>query len=156
MANQDKGLTNEEKRELILDAIKTLDFSKFGSFNEMEAEVCTRVRTLQSLLGEKSLPMRMLSGIPIYAEVVSCTKEESTSRYVLTFKASNADEGAEPEHIRSDRTDGRGGKGVDAMWSAIEPGQRVLLYKLMEETKNPDKPKVRVAPYITILGRAKK
>ena len=156
MANQDKGLTEEEKKELILDAVRTLNFSDYQSYAELESDLCTRVRTLQNLLSERSLPMRMLEGIPIYAEVISCEKEESTSRYLLTFKASNANEGDEPEHIRSDRTDGRGGRGVETMWAAIEPGQRVLLYKLIEETNNAKKPKVRVAPYITVIGRVKK
>lgn len=156
MAKQDRSLTDEEKKELILDAVKTLDFGKISSYNELEAEVCTRIRTLQSLMSERSLPMRMLEGIPIYAEVISCEKEENTSRYLLTFKASNAEEGAEPEIIRSDRTDGRNGKAVDKMWCEIEAGQRVLLYKITEETNNPKKPKVRVAPYIVITGRPKK
>lgn len=155
MANKDRGLTEEEKKELILDAVRTLNFSDYKSQADLDAAVCTRVRTLQGLLREDSIPMRMLEGIPIRAEVISCEKEENTSRYLLTFKANNAEEGAEPEIIRSDRTDGWNGRAVEKMWSGIEPGQRVLLYKVTEETNNPKKPKVRVAPYIVIIGRPK-
>ena len=156
MANKDYSLTEDEKKDLILDAVRTLNFGDYKTQAELDAAVCTRVRTLQGLLNENSLPMRMLDGIPIRAEVISCEKEESTSRYLLTFKASNAKEGKDPEHIRSDRTDGWNGKAVEKMWCEVAPGQRVLLYKVSEETNNPDKPKVRVAPYIVITGRPKK
>lgn len=150
MANQDKKLSAEEKHDLVFDAIRTLNLNEYKSFNELEAALCTRIRTLQSLTNENSVAMRMLDGIPIYAEVVSCEKEENTTRYLLTFRATNGDE---DEHIRSDRTDGRNGKAVDEMWSKIQPGYRVCLYKTQEATKNPNKPTVRVCPYITVLSR---
>lgn len=156
MANKDFSLTDDEKKELILDAVRTLNFSDYKNTTDLDLAVCTRVRTLQGFLSPNSLQMRMLDGIPIRAEVISCEKEESTSRYLLTFKASNAKEGKEIEHIRSDRTDGWNGKAVEKMWGEVAPGQRVLLYKVAEETNNPDKPKVRVAPYIAILWRPKK
>lgn len=150
MANKDYKLTEEEKKELILDAVKTLNFSDYKTQADLDVAVCTRVRTIQGLMNENSLPMRMLDGTPIRAEVISCEKEENTSRYLLTFKANNAEDGADPEIIRSDRTDGWNGKAVEKMWADIEPGQRVLLYKVVEDTNNPKKPKVRVAPYIIV------
>lgn len=148
---QTNPLTEAEKRELVIDALRTMDMSDYKSQPELEVALATRVRTIQNLLSERSLPMRMLEGIPIRATVVDIKKEENTNRYLLTFKATNAKEGDENEHIRSDRTDGWNGKGVEEMWSRIKPGQRVILYKLNETTNNPNKPKVRVAPYIAPL-----
>ena len=73
-----------------------------------------RINSLRAQLRDSSLPMRMLGCVPIYATVLGIEFEESSTRYVITFKADR--EGAEPETIRSDRTDGRDGDFVKKLW----------------------------------------
>lgn len=63
-----------------------------------------------------------------------------------------ASEGYEPtETIRTDRTDGWRGGSVRKMWAGLA-GRHVHLYKLAEHTGNPEYPKVRVAPYVEVIG----
>ena len=149
---QSNQLTEAEKREIILTAAKTTDFSKPKSRPELEMEIARRVCTLLYLISEKSVPHRAIDAVPLWgAEVLDITFEESSKRYLMTFKAAKSNK-QEPETIRSDRTDGSNGNEVKKMWSKVKKGDRVAIYKLTEETGNPNVPKVRVAPIIAVLN----
>ena len=148
------AMTDEQKHDLIIDALRTMDMTDYKSQPELEVALTTRVRTIQSLLSERSLPMRMLDSIPIRATVTGIELEANTNRYLVHFRARNAEEGAEDEIIRSDRTDGWNGRAVTRMWEKIQVGDYIQLYKLTEDTNNPKKPKVRVAPYVMVLRKA--
>lgn len=149
---QSNQLTEAEKREIILDAVRTVDFGKCKNRAELEMEVARRVGTLMYLISDKSLPHRELDATPLWgAEVIDITFEESSKRYLMTFKAAKSNK-QEPEIVRSDRTDGSNGNIVKEMWSKVKKGSRVGIYKLTEETGNPSVPKVRVAPIVVVLG----
>lgn len=148
-------LSQEMKQFIIASAYASLDFSQIEPNQaSLDEHLMRRINSLRSQLRDSSLPMRMLGCVPIYATILNIEFEESSTRYVITFKADR--EGAEPETIRSDRTDGRDGDFVKKLWGnkfASLVGAPVIIYKTNEEmsSKNPrDKGRtVRVAPYVT-------
>lgn len=146
-------LSQDMKQFIVASAYASLDFSQIEPNQaSLDEHLMRRINSLRAQLRDSSLPMRMLGCVPLYATILGIEFEESSTRYVITFKADR--EGAEPETIRSDRTDGRDGDFVKKLWSNPNlVGAPVIIYKTNEEmsSKNPrDKGRtVRVAPYVT-------
>lgn len=146
-------LSPEMKQFIIASAYASLDFSHIEPNQaSLDEHLMRRVNSLRYQLRDTSLPMRMLNCVPLYATIIKIEFEESSTRYVITFKTDN--EGAEPETIRSDRTDGRDGEFVKKLWGNPNLiGAPVIIYKMNEDmsSKNPrDRGRtVRVAPYVT-------
>lgn len=146
-------LSPEMKQFIVASAYASLDFSQIEPNQaSLDEHLMRRVNSLRYQLRDTSLPMRMLSCVPLYATIISVEFEESSTRYVITFKTDSED--AETETVRSDRTDGRDGDFVKKLWSNPHLiGAPVIIYKTNEDmsTKNPrDRGRtVRVAPYVT-------
>lgn len=83
----------------------------------------------------------------------SVVLEESSKRYVITFRQLGEDS---DETIRSERTDGRRGKDVMQLWGRDLKNHICILFKHNEESKDPSKSGgFRVAPYVIDLGLQK-
>ena len=138
------------KQLIVATAIASIDFSRYDSYSDMLLAVCKRTDTVSDLIRDTSVPIRMTGAVRIAAKIKEVKFEESSQRYTITYTSDkpNADGEFAPEHIRSDRTDGRFGDAVKRLWSGVNPGDHVIIYKVMEETNNPKKPQVRVAPYV--------
>lgn len=137
---------------IVAAAISTVDFSKYDTLDAVETAVLRRVSTISKrFMNPKSTAMRLLDAVPIQCTITDVSYEESSTRYVITFKPDVPFEGADSdtETIRSDRTDGFGGDRVKAMWHDAA-GKRATIYKTTEETGNPRKPVCRIAPYVDI------
>lgn len=152
--NQNRyDMSQEMKQFVIASAYASLDFSQIEPTQaSLDEHLMRRINSLRYQLRDTSLPMRMLNCVPLYATIISVEFEETSTRYVITFKTDQ--EGSEAETIRSDRTDGRDGDFVKKLWSNPHLiGAPVIIYKTNEDmsTKNPrDKGRtVRVAPYVT-------
>ena len=86
-------------------------------------------------------------------KVLSVVLEESSKRYVITFRQLGEDS---DETIRSERTDGRRGKDVMQLWGRDLKNHICILFKHNEESKDPSKSGgFRVAPYVIDLGLQK-
>ena len=84
---------------------------------------------------------------------LSVVLEESSKRYVITFRQLGEDS---DETIRSERTDGRRGKDVMQLWGRDLKNHICILFKHNEESKDPSKSGgFRVAPYVIDLGLQK-
>ena len=119
-----------------------------------DISVTNRALRIKEQLSEASLAMRTLSAIPIMCTIENVRLEESTKRLLVTFRPDRQREGySATEVIRTDRTDGWRGESVKRLWDGLE-GEHVRIYKLTEETGNPERPRVRVAPYGERLGKA--
>ena len=117
-----------------------------------DISVTNRALRIREQLSEGSLAMRTLSAIPIIGTIEDVRLEESTKRLLVTFRPDRQREGySATEVIRTDRTDGWRGEFVKRMWSGLE-GKHVRIYKTTEATSNPERPKVRVAPFVERLG----
>lgn len=91
--------------------------------------------------------------IKITVKVLSVVLEESSKRYVITFRQLGGDS---DETIRSERTDGRRGKDVMQLWGRDLKNHICILFKHNEESKDPSKSGgFRVAPYVIDLGLQK-
>ena len=85
--------------------------------------------------------------------MLSVVLEESSKRYVITFRQLGEDS---DETIRSERTDGRRGKDVMQLWGRDLKNHICILFKHNEESKDPSKSGgFRVAPYVIDLGLQK-
>ena len=86
-------------------------------------------------------------------KVLSVVLEESSKRYVITFRQLGGDS---DETIRSERTDGRRGKEVMQLWGRDLKDHICILFKHNEESKDSSKSGgYRVAPYVIDLGLEK-
>lgn len=97
--------------------------------------------------------MLVQSSIKITVKVLSVVLEESSKRYVITFRQIGGDS---DETIRSERTDGRRGKDVMQLWGRDLKNHICILFKHNEESKDPSKSGgFRVAPFVIDLGLEK-
>lgn len=95
--------------------------------------------------------MRMLDAVRIRATIVSVEYEESSKRWVVSYRAAHQREGRkEIETIRTDIKDDPRGVTMSYI-NRLAPGVEVIVYKQMVPTGDPMKPFVRVAPYIRVL-----
>lgn len=119
-----------------------------------ETELASETLKIARAKGEKSLAMLVQSSIRITVKVLDVAFEESSRRYVITFRQIGGDK---DETIRSERTDGRRGKEVVQLWGRDLKDHTCILYKHNEESKDPSKSSgYRVAPYVIDLGLSKK
>ena len=102
-------------------------------------------RRLRRLLDERSVVHKALDSVPIKAIVEGVQFEESSLRYVVSFRADR--EGAESESIRTERLDFD--PTVEDMVSSFQVGQRVVVHKHVETMSDGSGRKVRVASLIT-------
>lgn len=141
-----------DNMDIIALAIRDVPGTAFQTRPIADMAVTNMALRIRAQLDEHSLAMRTLAAIPINATIEEITLEESSKRYLVTFRPDFQREGYEPtETIRTDRTDGWRGDSVRKMWSSLA-GRHVRLYKLSEETGNPQHPKVRIAPFVEIIG----
>lgn len=116
-------------------------------------ELASEVLKISRAKGEKSLAMLVQSSIKITVKVLSVVLEESSKRYVITFRQIGGDS---DETIRSERTDGRRGKDVMQLWGRDLKNHICILFKHNEESKDPSKSGgFRVAPFVIDLGLEK-
>lgn len=149
---QDEAITLQQR--IVLAAIQSIDFSEYKTYTELEQALCQRVITIRDFVDPRSVASQVAEAIPIFATIKSVTYEESSTRFVINYVAdrNSFGENAE-EHIRSNRTDGKGGASVRRMWENLKSGDHVIIYKTMEETGDRKKPSVRVAPYVKKLNK---
>lgn len=100
---------NEKRRNVELAYLSLMLSGKKVS----ECELASEVLKISRAKGEKSLAMLVQSSIKITVKVLSVVLEESSKRYVITFRQLGGDS---DETIRSERTDGRRGKDVMQLW----------------------------------------
>lgn len=149
----------EEVKSVITDAVKLIDRRQFRKPGSYDFEVTRRALELRrdtySQTADNSIASRTLMAVPIRATVLKIELEENTQRYLITFKADSQEEGKEVvETIRSDRLDSWYGDMVRQMWDGLE-GEHVCIYKCMEQTNDPKKPKVRTAPFVERIPQRK-
>ena len=136
---------------IIAAAIASVDFSKYTTLDAAERAVLKRISVInRRFMSPRSVAMRMQDAFRISATITNIEYEERTTRFIISFKADNKDDG-KIETIRSDRTDNYNGEFVKAMWDKALIGKRVLLYKTKEETGKPDMPTCRIAVYVELL-----
>lgn len=130
-------LTEEEIDLVITAAIASTDASKCGSFEDWQRAVVKRATSIQRarFFNENSFIKQVLKSTKIVAKILKVEFEESSQRYVVTFKAQNSNDD-KPETIRTPRMDNEDGK---AMTSLIErmkeiagSNSQVLIYKSNE------------------------
>lgn len=147
MPKDEREMTRNE--QVILTAINTLDFSKYKTQEQVDKALYKRISTIENYLREDSIANRILDSVKIPATIISIELEQSSKRFVITYKADKSNE--ETETIRSDRTDTFNGDEVKKLWKKELVGKRVLIYKTTEQTNNPKKPTVRIAPFVKEL-----
>lgn len=144
--------------QIVLAAFKSLDLTSVRSEAQLEDLVTARALTLRRLLKPGSLPMRTLGAYPIPARVLSIEEgADDSHRLLVTFRALRAEDGSEPETIRTDRCDGPLGRVVKGMWSdevVSRPGRdrKVVIYKQTEQDTQDQTRRYRNAPYVTRFG----
>ncbi|MBR1829035.1 MAG: hypothetical protein IJ781_05935 [Atopobiaceae bacterium] len=138
-------LSEETKQRIILEAIREV------GLGATDFEIATQAASIRSRLrrcmNEKSLVSRVISSVVIRAVLEDCRIEESSQRYVVTFRP--VKEGSDVETIRTDRRDSN--PHVDSMISSLTLGEQVLVYKIIEETNDGTGHKVRTAPLILMF-----
>ena len=141
-----------ENADIVAIAVQGVPGTAFQTRQVADMAVTNMALRIRSQIAESSLAMRTLAAIPIMATVEDVRLEESSKRLLVTFRPDRVREGFEQtEIIRTDRTDGWRGESVRKMWGGVK-GRHVRLYKLTEPTDNPERPKVRVAPYVEVIG----
>ena len=138
-------LSEETRQRIVLEAIREC------GVNATDYEIATQAAAIRSRLRrcshERSLVSRVLDSVVIRAVLEDCRIEESSQRYVVTFRP--VKEGSDVESIRTDRRDAN--PHVDSMISSLTLGEQVLVYKTMEDTSDGSGRKVRTAPLILML-----
>ena len=135
-------------------AVHAVPGAAFQTRHVADMAVTGMALRMRAQMAETSLAMRTLAAVPIVGTIESVELEESSKRYLVTFSPDRQREGYAPtETIRTDRTDGWRGVSVRRLWCGVA-GHRARIYKLAEATGNPDRPKVRVAPYVEVMDIA--
>lgn len=113
------------------------------------------VLNISRMTADNSLAVLVQKSVRLVGTIKDIQFEESSQRYLVTFRASNAEE---DEIVRSERVDSARGDSVKELWGRNNLiGHRVVLYKHNErvgEDKMSEKG-YRVAPWVTDLGAAK-
>lgn len=107
------------------------------------------------MAADNSLAVLVQKSARLVGTIKDIKFEESSQRYLVTFRANNSDE---DEIVRSERVDSQRGETVKELWGRNNlGGHRVVLYKHNErvgEDKKREKG-YRVAPWVTDLGPAR-
>lgn len=135
----DKTLDN---KIAVATAFASIDFTQCRTTADAEAAVLRRLDLASRMLSDDSIAMRMCDAARITATIQSIELEESSKRYLVKFVADKSTDG-KVETIRTDRTDGRSGDLVRAMWSQELVGKHVLLYKNNEMPTNDQAAEIR-------------
>ena len=142
-------VSNEDM--LIVEAAKIVGDKPYSTRGEWELAVARGVARLRYLMNPNSVPSRIVDSVVLHVRILDVMYEESSTRFVVTFRELRASPDSKLERIRSDRTDGPNGKAVRDMWEGTA-GHVARLYKYLDSTGDPDKPSVRVAPLVEILN----
>lgn len=144
-------MTDDEKRRNVELAYLALTLSG-KPINDLN--LTAETLRVSRALGDNSLAMIVQNSVRIVAKVLSQEFEESSQRYLITFRAFDSEK---DEHIRSERADGSHGERVHQLWNRNLVGHACIIYKFNEKPKG-DKASgknasgYRVAPYIYDLG----
>ena len=149
--------TPEENRAIALAALAGISFSNYADRSELDYAVAHRCSRIASYVGNpNSIAMRMLDSVRVYAKITGVEFEESSQRYIVSFRAANAEEGSEDEKIRTDRVDASNGEFVKRMVKGGDAsklvGKHAFVYKRNEPMKDAKGRTVRVCPFLEILG----
>lgn len=140
-----------ENAEIVAIAVHQVPVTAFQTRHVADMAVTKAALRVREQVDERSLAMRTLDALPILATVESVEMEEASRRLLVTFRPDRQREGYEPtETIRTDRTDGWRGESVKRMWSGLE-GHHVRIYKALEDSGNPERPKIRIAPFVEAI-----
>lgn len=119
------------------------------------ASLTKEVISIGRMAADNSLAVLVQKSARLVGTIKDIKFEESSQRYLVTFRANNSDE---DEIVRSERVDSQRGKTVKELWGRNNlGGHRVVLYKHNEcvgEDKKREKG-YRVAPWVTDLGPAR-
>lgn len=138
--------------DLILRAIDKADLSKFRTKSEKETAVVESMLFITRMLEENSLPNRVLNAVPLTGTVKKLEFEETSKRYIVTFEAEQGTGDKKDEIVRTDRIDGPTGPIVQKKFTSNIVGRRCLIFKETVPSSTDPNKKVRLAPYIKILG----
>lgn len=119
------------------------------------ASLTKEVISIGRMAADNSLAVLVQKSARLVGTIKDIQFEESSQRYLVTFRANNSDE---DEIVRSERVDSQRGETVKELWGRNNlGGHRVVLYKHNErvgEDKKREKG-YRVAPWVTDLGPAR-
>lgn len=107
---------------------------------------------IADLTSDESIAIKAQRAVRIRGTVENVAFEESSQRFRLTFVANNS---KELETIRSERIDSRNGKAVQNMFSVLQGGDEVIIFKL-NESGNADglaRQGYRCAPYCVRINK---
>lgn len=153
-------LTEDQKLDVIsqIAAQMTSDDAKDPAI--MHYKACRRYADIYApLLSDRSPVSKMMEAVQIPAKITSVEYEPTSTRYVVGFTAFA--KGAQPERVRTERTDGQYGEMVRRFLRVQEGGESALVgesavvYKYSEqlEVKNSHGgDKVRVTPFISLMS----
>lgn len=99
------------------------------TFTDLDMAVAEEYLRARYILSARSLAGRLRDSKMIVGTCKGMAFEETSKRFVMTFRADGADE---DETVRSDRTDGRFGTRIRAEWNTGLVGRRVRIYKINE------------------------
>lgn len=120
--NADAGFTRD-------DAVVALSCLNLSA-RRLEAtpeSVTKEALRLSSMLGDSSLPKRVLGAVRIRCVVKSITFEQQSQRFMVSFIPLNQPE--KVEEIRSERVDGSHGALVRKLWSQSLVGNEAIIFK---------------------------
>lgn len=139
------SVNGEVRQQIIMEAIRECGVG--ASEFELASQAAAIRGRLRRCTNERNLVSRVLDAIVIRAVLEDCRIEESSQRYVITFRPTK--EGSTIETIRTDRRDSS--PHVDSMITSLTLGEQVLVYKTTEDTSDGSGHKVRIAPLIVPL-----
>lgn len=117
-----------------------------------ESVVLSHMEKIKDFSGDKSILARASNSARFMATITDVSFEDSSQRYVISFKASPD---AKVEQIRTDRVDGHYGEYVRRTWSNADKkiGRRAIFYKYRENAgESRDAPQgYRNLPFIKFL-----
>lgn len=139
------GMTDEQRETIILEAIRCCGID--ATDYEVAAHAAAVKNRLRWCMDERSVVSKVLEAPIIRATLLDCRLEESSQRYVVTFRVKN---GSDVETIRTERRDAQ--PWVDTMIASLTLGEEMLVYKTIESVgEGVSTHKVRVAPLLMPL-----
>lgn len=132
--SDNKLYTQEELQLIATAAIASVSTTPDMTEDQWQKAVIRRATTIQRMrfLQEGSLLMNVLDSVRIRATVTSVEYEESSTRFVITYHATNSDDGA-TETIRTPRTDGYYGKmlaqDIEKLKKVAGTDRQVIIFK---------------------------
>lgn len=126
--------SKEELQLIATAAIASTEIQPNMTEDQWQRAVIRRATTIQRLrfLQEGNLLMNVMDSVRIKATILSVVYEESSTRYVITYHASNAEAGT-TEQIRTPRTDNFYGKiisqDIEKLKTRAGSDKPVIIYK---------------------------